>query len=57
MNEKKEYKTVAITGYEMLIYFQERFNMTEKEAIQSMIKHKQNMGFLKKYPNLKKYIN
>jgi|TARA_R100000742_G_C4249504_1_gene67987 hypothetical protein len=54
-NEK--YKNMAIKGYEMLIYFQERFNMTEKEAIQSMIKHKQNMGFLKKYPNLKKYIN
>ncbi len=57
MNEKEKYKNVAIKGYEMLIYFQERFNMTEKEAIQSMIKHKQNMDFLKKYPYLKKYIN
>ena len=46
-----------IKGYEMFVYFQERFNMTEKKAIQTMIKHKQDMEFLKKYKNLKKYIN
>ena len=49
--------TKSIKGYEMFVYFQKRFNMTEKKAIQTMIKHKQYMKFLKEYKNLKKYIN